>query len=159
MHCCKRICRDTRVIKPSSIQFVCTRNLCILSNSAIMPYPIDMIHCRNSGDRYMSRMLLLFLVIIAANSSLAEDLPGQSVFMHPVQMSHRPRIDIPLIGRVTNDSRLYYLDASIGSPQQKLKLVVDTGSTDTWVYGPKLCKPNGQEIPPYQCCTLCYSRT
>ncbi|OAL42954.1 acid protease [Pyrenochaeta sp. DS3sAY3a] len=116
-----------------------------------MPYPIDMIHCKNAGDWRVTRMLLLFLVIIAANSSLAEDLLEQSVLTHPVQMSHKPRIDIPLIGQNTDGGRFYYVDASFGSPQQKLKLVVDTGSTDTWVYGPSLCKPNGQKTPPLQC--------
>ena len=33
----------------------------------------------------------------------------------------------------------YYLNADIGTPAQSVELIVDTGSSDTWVYGSSLC--------------------
>ena len=34
---------------------------------------------------------------------------------------------------------LYYVNASIGTPPQEISLLVDTGSSDIWMFGPRSC--------------------
>jgi Eukaryotic aspartyl protease len=41
----------------------------------------------------------------------------------------------------------YYVQVGVGTPAQPLSLLVDTGSSDTWLYGPNYCGS-------YQCCKL-----
>jgi hypothetical protein len=49
-------------------------------------------------------------------------------------------VEVPLRGRwVGTDGRYYYVDTSIGTKPQAMNLVLDTGSTDTWLYGTRYC--------------------
>jgi hypothetical protein len=34
---------------------------------------------------------------------------------------------------------LYFVNASVGTPPQKVQLQIDTGSSDVWMFGPKSC--------------------
>jgi len=38
-----------------------------------------------------------------------------------------------------NAVRLYYVNASVGTPYQKVALQIDTGSSDVWMFGPGSC--------------------
>jgi hypothetical protein len=40
----------------------------------------------------------------------------------------------------------YYVTVEIGTPSQSIDLLVDTGSSDLWVYGPQYCNTG------YECC-------
>lgn len=40
----------------------------------------------------------------------------------------------------------YYVTVEIGTPAQSIDLLVDTGSSDLWVYGPQYCGTG------YECC-------
>lgn len=60
-------------------------------------------------------------------------------------------VSIPLRGRQTNRGHYFFLNATVGKPGKVLELLLDTGSTDTWVYGPTYC--SGQAgMEEYQCC-------
>jgi hypothetical protein len=47
----------------------------------------------------------------------------------------------------TQGGRFYFVDVEFGTPAQSLELIVDTGSSDTWVYGKNYCSR-----PALQCC-------
>jgi len=34
---------------------------------------------------------------------------------------------------------LYYVNASVGTPPQGISLLIDTGSSDIWMFGPRSC--------------------
>jgi len=42
----------------------------------------------------------------------------------------------------------YYVQVGVGTPAQSLSLLVDTGSSDTWLYGPNFCGSS------HGCCKL-----
>ena len=56
-------------------------------------------------------------------------------------------VEIPLERKITVDGRFYFLNVSVGTPGQQLKVLLDTGSTDAWVYGKEYCGSNR-----YLCC-------
>lgn len=60
-------------------------------------------------------------------------------------------VEVPLVGHITEHGRLYYAQVSFGTKWQSIDLMVDTGSTDTWVYGHKSCDPV-HEVDARQCC-------
>ena len=60
-------------------------------------------------------------------------------------------LEIPLRRKfIQYAGRYYFLNVSVGSPGQSLELFVDTGSSDTWVYGSSYC--DDSEENHYQCC-------
>lgn len=65
-------------------------------------------------------------------------------------------VQIPLQRRfIQYNGRFYFVQANVGSPGQSLELIMDTGSTDTWVYSSDYCSDQSSNNP-YQCCTsLC----
>lgn len=59
-----------------------------------------------------------------------------------IQWDIQKRHDTPQLGRrsdktidasLRNEYQSYYANVSIGNPRQELSLVIDTGSSDTWV--------------------------
>lgn len=61
-------------------------------------------------------------------------------------------IDISLIGKeYCAKGRFYYARASLGTSGQTVDLMVDTGSTDTWVYGEQYCSAEHKKDET-QCC-------
>ncbi|KAE9375216.1 acid protease [Stipitochalara longipes BDJ] len=58
-------------------------------------------------------------------------------------------VEAMLQRRLTYFGRYYFLNASIGTPEQSLDLLIDTGSSDTWVYGNKETESStSKAIPP-----------
>lgn len=61
-------------------------------------------------------------------------------------------LEVPLRRRfVKYHGRFYFLNVSIGSPVQSLELLLDTGSTDTWVYDNTYCDGSSSGSR-FQCC-------
>ena len=58
-------------------------------------------------------------------------------------LEKRGTVDVPLINNVVG----YSANVSIGSPPQFTQLGIDTGSGDTWVFGPNAC-PKGSQCAP-----------
>jgi hypothetical protein len=62
-------------------------------------------------------------------------------------------IELPLQRRfVQYRGRFYFTGVSVGSPTQSLELVVDTGSTDTWVYDSGSHCDGKPRSDHFQCC-------
>lgn len=57
---------------------------------------------------------------------------------------------------VTNDlsEGLYFVNASVGTPGQQVQLVLDTGSSDVWFFGPNSCDANTSDCVGGTC-TFC----
>lgn len=57
----------------------------------------------------------------------------------------RRKRDLTVSETLLNEGTLYYCNVSLGTPQQDLRLVIDTGSSDLWCNTPSsaLCKSRG----------------
>jgi hypothetical protein len=49
-------------------------------------------------------------------------------------------------------SSSYWLNATVGTPPQQVKLAVDTGSSDAWVFGPDVCDDDDCDYCEYLEC-------
>jgi len=77
----------------------------------------------------------------------------QGLYVEPSPASAKRVVQIPLQRRfIKYNGRFYFVQVNVGSPEQSLELIVDTGSTDTWVYGTDYCEDHSSDNP-YQCCT------
>ncbi|KAJ9611481.1 hypothetical protein H2200_004665 [Cladophialophora chaetospira] len=88
---------------------------------------------------------------IFSNSGLGvqQVLPGLSVEPSPSALGNV--VQIPLQRRfIQYNGRFYFAQVNVGSPEQSLELIVDTGSTSTWVYGTDYCQDQSNNSN-YQC--------
>lgn len=104
---------------------------------------------------------LLFTFALCLDSGISAEAPSvilqlqsselQGTTNNDLSSSTGKVIEIPLQGRFTDDGRFYFLNTSVGTEGQPLELLVDTGSTDTWVYGTRFCNGSfGNDT--WKCC-------
>lgn len=71
----------------------------------------------------------------------------------PTSTSFKNVVQIPLQRNfIQYNGRFYLAQVNVGSPKQSLDLIVDTGSTDAWVYGVDYCADQSSNNH-FQCCT------
>ena len=66
-------------------------------------------------------------------------------------VARRDTSQVPL----RNDIALYIVETEFGTPGQKFDLQIDTGSSDTWVFGPGSCQAETEGCSGKECTFVC----
>ncbi|KAJ5612400.1 hypothetical protein N7510_005594 [Penicillium lagena] len=103
----------------------------------------------------MRNVLLLSLALPALGGLHLVQRDSPAVVSLDIQRKHvadpvardraRRKRDLTVSETLLNEGTLYYCNVSLGTPQQDLRLVIDTGSSDLWCNTPSsaLCKSQG----------------
>ena len=84
----------------------------------------------------LSALLLAALLAVAESSSKVVPMKFSKHKRSP-NLEKRNTLSVNVGNAFQNG--LYYVNASIGTPPQEVKLQIDTGSSDVWMFGPRSC--------------------
>lgn len=96
---------------------------------------------------------ILFSSGLSSQHSSGDQKVLQGLYVEPSPSSAKNVVQVPLQRRfIQFNGRFYFMQAKLGSSEQSLELIVDSGSTDTWVYGTEYCEDQSSNAG-FQCCT------
>lgn len=105
----------------------------------------------------MAVLSSLVLLGLAASSALADPavlhMPLTRNAKHPGPRLAKRASNTAQVTVVNDiDYGLYYVNATVGTPGQEISLVLDTGSSDVWMFGPGACAASVQQQQQQQQC-------
>lgn len=87
-------------------------------------------------------LLLIFTFVLLASGTIGPKVVSLPLYRNEERsIVKRSSAGVP-IDYYALSGGSYWLNASVGTPPQLVQLVVDTGSSDVWVFGPGSCDRN-----------------